>query len=446
MLPFRNPYKKQRAASASPRSSSGPRLPFEVTYPFITVHVENDPACFCDACQRRMEQEDPSSVLVSPPRENRLVCAGGIPVPDPVVAEAGAPAASGAVAEAAVEEDPPQPPRRVNFVRDRTLPLALCVRPSHYGPNADGSEARSLVSVLSRIQNVTLEPANAHARRVVNVWDAPHNQQLSNAHANGALHELAGIGMDVASVRTTINDLFSGVVASCFLTALSNIGIHRLSHAGNIAPRDETRPNSRSFATNYKANILFIPLMATDKKISTLNCRNGTEFYYNDNGQRVSNPSFWEDHVSIKRAAGGNFSSIEIGAFVPEWSIPEADLQEHKLAMTWMAENGPVFPNGQVFYLSLKQEYVTVFIRNMQSPLVAAARNAGFFPVFAAKNLLVQKTDNFGLNGVQLTTINMQPRSYLALVGFSKGDKDDLQIITIKNDNNELMVLPNNNA
>jgi hypothetical protein len=161
----------------------------------------------------------------------------------------------------------------------------------------------------------------------VNAWDAPDIQQLSNAYAETALDELAGIGMNVASVRTTINDLFSNVVASCFFDALANIGIHRLSHAGNIAPRDETRNNSRAFATSYKANFLFIPHMATDKKLSTLNRTNGTEFYYDEHGNKFVNPSFWEDHVTLKRAGGGHFSSIEIGAYIPEWTVPEAELQ-----------------------------------------------------------------------------------------------------------------------
>lgn len=433
MMPFSNPYKKQRTASSPgvpPRRDS----PFSPPMPFVTVHVPNDPACFCLSCQQlqQLDQEDPNPVLVSPPREERIVRAATV-----------APAAA-----AAAPVQPPVSARRSNDnpVQDRILPLSQCVQYRHYGAESDGRDALALTQKLARLENISLEPANGHARRVVNTWDAPEDNHVVSALANGALRELAGIGMNVASVRVGINDLFSPVVASCFVSALSNIGIHRLSHAGNIAPRDETRDNARAFANNYKANFLFVPLMTTEKKLSTLNCCNAAEFYYNDAGDKFTNPSYWEDSVSIRRFGGRSFSSIEIGAFIPDWTIPDAVLQDHQLAMTWLAENGPVFSNGQAFYLSLKQEYVTVFIRNMQSPLVACARKAGFFPVFAAKNIIVQKTENFGINGAQMTTINMQPRSYLALVGFAKGNKDNLQIVTIKNDNNELMVLPNHAA
>ena len=146
-------------------------------------------------------------------------------------------------------------------------------------------------------------------------------------------------------------------VASCFVSALANIGIHRLSHAGNIAPRDETRENARSFASNYKANFLFILVMTADKKLSTLNPNNGTKFYYNDVGDKFMNPSYWEEAVSIRRVPGRTFSSIEIGAFIPDWTIPDAVLQEHQLAMQWLAANGPVFSNGQTFYLLQSRIY-----------------------------------------------------------------------------------------
>ena len=117
-----------------------------------------------------------------------------------------------------------------------------------------------------------------------------------------------------------------------------------------------------------------------------MNAANAAEFYTDRNGNRFVNPSYWEENVTICRAGQQSFSSIEIGAYIPEWTTADADLLEHRLGMTWLAENGPAFSNGQAYYLSLKQEFVTVFIRNMQSPLDTTARRAGFFPVFAAKN------------------------------------------------------------
>jgi hypothetical protein len=82
----------------------------------------------------------------------------------------------------------------------------------------------------------------------------------------------------------------------------------------------------------------------------------------------------------------------------------------------------------------------------MQSELVGAARRAGFFPVFALKNAIIQKSPKFGLNGYQLSTINLQPKSYLAMIGFVKGAAPNLQFITLTNSQNKVMVIANRNT
>lgn len=450
MMPFTNPYNKRTTPPSTGRAQQRHQSPLSPPARFRTVHLENDPACFCDACQLRQELEQPSipdrvkPVVVSPPREDRVVRArvAGIAGAPAVQAQPEPPFPPQPLNLVHAQRDPPVPPQAHNPVQERILPLSLCVQSRHFGNHGNAEEANSLVRTFSRIPNVNLEPANSHGRRVVHMWSAPNNGAMTNASVANALGELSAMGMNIGGVRTGVDDLFAPVVKSHFMPQLAGIGIHRLSHGGSVAPRDETRDNVRSFLANGKHSFLFCPVNCTDKQLSTVSCKNSEEFYYNEVG--FTNPAFWEDSVVLKRTANGStFSTLEIGAFIPDWTIPEAAAQEHALAMEWLAANGPVFANGQVFYLSLKNEYVTVFIRNMQSPVVRAGRLAGFFPIFAAKNLIIQKTADFGINGHQLTTINLQPRSYLALVGFYKGTKDNLQIITLANGNNDLMVLPN---
>ena len=79
----------------------------------------------------------------------------------------------------------------------------------------------------------------------------------------------------------------------------------------------------------------------------------------------------------------------------------------------------------------------------MKSSLVIQARLAGYQPVFLLKNALIQRSYNFGVNGYQFSSLDKRPKSYLALVGFSKGTtKDnDFSLITLTNRRNELLTI-----
>ena len=156
--------------------------------------------------------------------------------------------------------------------------------------------------------------------------------------------------------------------------------------------------------------------------------------------------TFWSDNVDIKLSKFKNtfFRSIELAGYIPSWTVSEYYQNDHTDAMKWMRNSkGPVFNINDSYYLSLKQEYATVFTRNMESPLMAKARLAGFNPLFLLKNAIIQETHLFGLNGHQVTTIDIKPKSYLALVAFYKGSGKDLQIITLTNESNNVMVIRN---
>ena len=142
-------------------------------------------------------------------------------------------------------------------------------------------------------------------------------------------------------------------------------------------------------------------------------------------------------------SANSLFRSLEIGAVVPDWTVRESDLTNHLQAFEWMAARGPVMDNGRTYYMSLKQEYVTVFINNMKSPLVSAARRAGWLPLFCAKNFLPSFKPGYGMNGGwQVTSVNLTPKSYLCLLGFFKKNADgEIKIIMLRDSTNRLMVL-----
>ena len=113
--------------------------------------------------------------------------------------------------------------------------------------------------------------------------------------------------------------------------------------------------------------------------------------------------------------------------------------------MEWMAQHSAAFLNKQAFFSFMKQEYATVFLKSMESELVAKARLAGFQTLFLLKNAIIQDTTHFGLHVHQITTINISPKSYLAMVGFYKGYGDDLQLITLQNKEQNFLVLANSN-
>ena len=259
-----------------------------------------------------------------------------------------------------------------------------------------------------------------------------------------AVKELEEMGLSTAGITKSTAQVFSEVVNTCLLAPLQKIGVHNLSTAANLCPRIDNNVLGRMIDRNHKACFFFTPVMIRNKKLSLLNRCNKAEITSTPGSPKVYNHTFWRDNLDIKRLRDGAlFSTLEMGAFLPPWSIAESFKQEHEDAMHWMASHCAAFPDKNTLFLSVKQEYATVFLKNMESPLVAKARLAGYRPLFLMKNAIVTETSHFGLNGYQVTSINVKPKSYLALVGFFKGNNTNLQLITLKNDEQNFMVLDN---
>jgi hypothetical protein len=298
-----------------------------------------------------------------------------------------------------------------------------------------------------------LREAAAHLRLVEATFHSPtlaFDVAVPNdaTHVDQAVSDWSNIGFTTEGTTTSTYQIFSRPVADYLLEPLQNIGVTYLSTAADLCPVDETTDTLRVIDRNHKACFLFTPMMIKDKKMSFLNNHNKPEIL-NLRGRKVYNREFWTANLNIKnktRVTENYFRTIEMAAFIPDWTVAEAYKDTHKAAMRWMSENAAVFPTAQSFYLSLKQEYATVFVRNMESPLVAKARLAGYHPLFLLKNAIIQETKHFGLHGHQLTTINILPKSYLALVGFFAGSGADLRVITLQNDKNSFMVLANSPA
>lgn len=230
-----------------------------------------------------------------------------------------------------------------------------------------------------------------------------------------------------------------------FYHGLCYVGVSHLATAADFAPIDMTKagPGERALlVSTFKGAFLFRPfLIDSSKRVAILNCKNQREFFML-NGERRVNRSYWSANLVIKnRRDGGSFRVLELAVVIPPWTIAEQFVEEHLEAMEWMAGGGGVaLEDGKSLYLSLKDEYATVFLSQITQHFVAGARLSGWQPLFLIKNAIVYYSKQFGINGYQLSTINKNPRSFLLLVGFFRGSGENLQVIALKDETGRFMV------
>ena len=470
MPPIRNPYKKVKQVKNNP---------------IVVVHMPNNPNCVCRKCSRKVDAAACAALASanavqfedspSPPTlaGNVAIDNQGFWFPqglDPVP-----PFASAATAFADLPASTHAPnattPTRARPPNDNGTPSQNNTGPTNTIAVAfvtpERGSSNSIIHANQKFFQVATfgsATGNAGKREAVATCcslvaagshlsfvsartkeEAP-SKSGGEAFIEDSLGDLESLGIATADMTTSTHQVFSEVVNNCLLSPLAQIGVHSLSTAASHCPRDEqTEGNTRLVDKNHKGCFFFTPLMIRDKKLSLINPENKHEFIAGPQGAKAFNRSFWKDSLMIKRTKpGGMFSSIEIGAHIPDWSIADCFQEEHKDAMEWMTNNCAAFPNNNTLFLSLKNEYATVFLRNMESPVVAKARLSGFRPLFLIKNAIVQQTDMFGINGWQVTSINLKPKTFLALIGFFKGTGDNLQLITLQHkDKHNFMVIDN---
>lgn len=417
-----NPYNKRYKASKDNEPSW-----------LVVVHMANNPAtCICPRCviARKELQEctdtindmgesffaaDDIQVAAAPPNQNTFTPPTQGTTPPPFVT--------------------PERPSNACFMQLQV-----------FGHVED--EDRNIASELSHeFHKLQLVQATEHGRRLF----AGENTQGIDSTNQEYIAMMQENGVDVTGVRTNATQFFSPTIVSWFMGAMAEIGVHELHTGADYAPIDENSGIDRMLATTCKGCFFFTPIMLRGKETSLLNRKNVLEFYKIPSGptpdKKFYNITYWRDNLDIKfkRHGDGHFCTLELGAQMPSFCIPDSILAQHGIAMNWMAQHGPVFPNGETFFLSLKQEYSHVFLKNMETNLMKKAREANFQPLFLVKNIIIQKTDRFGINGQQLSTMNRSPKSYLLLAGFYKGTGANLKVIPLTV-NNHFMALRNTPA
>jgi hypothetical protein len=260
-----------------------------------------------------------------------------------------------------------------------------------------------------------------------------------------ALNEMASLGVKIDSVATAIIWFLSVTVQQSLLEPLEKLGVYNLQDMSHLTV---FKQHGRDLCSNPKASFLFIPYISRDRKLSTVNNANRAEFFRDPaTGALKYYMDFWQDQLEIKnRKMEGTFSTLEIGMFIPEWSIPEEQLPAHRDALEWMKYNGRVLHgSSDILLLSLKQAYAHVFLHAARSDLVVKARMAGFQPVWLIKNCLLQKNSAYGINGYQFSSLDKPPKSYMSLVGFTTGKQEDgtFRLITLTNNKKEFLSLKN---
>lgn len=408
-----NPYKKQRTMGNpwTPPRPTGALAQMTTTPPRFTP-VTN--------------QVTPS--IASPPSIPRVSSPGGVVPAEGALVVQHMPGSPECVCASCLDGKP--------FASVVQLPFKVDV----FG-GASPSAAKDLLQGINRIASV-LEMVPVHHHGAGSIDSVQGSATISIIER--LRQESASIGLAMDGARMHQSEVYSEVVLQSLLRPMNQIGVYNLATAAHYAKLDEGADGLRIIDPNFKGSFFFTPQMVHNKAPSYLNNKNKLEFYaHPDTGAPVYYKQFWHDNMDCKnRAGGGTFRTIEVGARLPAWTIPDLGMDDHLFATEWMKKNGPVMPNG-LFYLSMKEEYCTVFLRNMGSELVAQARSAGFLPLFLIKNVICGRTAKFGVNGQQFTTINLAPKSYLALVAFYQEKDGELNLITIKNNQDTFMVMRN---
>jgi hypothetical protein len=154
----------------------------------------------------------------------------------------------------------------------------------------------------------------------------------------------------------------------------------------------------------------------------------------NRKGQQSHQPAFWWNHV-IHRAQGDKkLQILELAAKIPLCTVENQ--AAHQDALKSLAHNGPVTHSGFI-KLTLFDGYCVSMVNMLQSPILTMATEAGWTPLFLIRNVLQQKSPDFGLNGWRLASCNIHQRSFVAFVGFYKqfsADANDSVLIGITYD------------
>ena len=235
---------------------------------------------------------------------------------------------------------------------------------------------------------------------------------LGNAAAKWGL-ELEGVTLPSKNIM--FNPLMGQMLGEVF----SKMRIDSINSLNDwlVMSNDDHEGNKKASTSPGNMVVCFVPLKA-GLPSPYYNRYNDEEFI--SEGKTVHyNDKFWRNQVDFKNIPGGKILCIlDCAGFIPEFVLKENSIKDHREALKWFHDYGcGVGGSGPFFKCSFFGPYVHVLESFLTSPIVKVARIYGFWPLFLIKNFLLQQT-RFGVNGMQFSSVNMNARTSIMLIGF----------------------------
>jgi hypothetical protein len=253
-------------------------------------------------------------------------------------------------------------------------------------------------------------------------------------------------GIDTSSTSLGVNPYVSPIVYEACFTALAGVGMTYCNTIADCIAQTEEGPKLN---LNHKFNFLFqvIPYDRGSDK-STIISPNGIRMFSRTDRGNTYGRDFFRGFLEVKnRRDGGLFSNLDVLMSIPTFAIPDLQMDAHVEACEIMSSIGPGCSNMRNAYqLSLKQAYAHHFLTVMSSEIVATMMEKGWAPLWLMKNCLLAKTDRiYAPSGYYFSSLDKTPKSYLHLVGFFRGTKENnnLCIVTLTNNSNQFLRIAN---
>jgi len=304
-----------------------------------------------------------------------------------------------------------------------------------------GSHAIVPVSNVMRIKMFRSNPANeAQQRDFLSLHTFINSHNAYNALGNGAMfyndHKMTAVDAEIAAgtsveaanaetcglpaMRANLadpNNNFNNIVTrtglaealiACGVTYVPGIQEYMtLSDAGTVENLQRT------------GNLLFSAIPCSfNNEPSLYNNVGMKEFLdYGPSGKRC-NKQYWWKHVNFYKKN----SNIALAAWIPRFLLTAPTLLEHdQMINSLHLKNGiGIGGSGEFFKLLLWRKYAIVFQKMMQMPIVMAARELGFWPLFLLRQCINQNVRKS--IHAHLATTDLNGRSSLMLAGFQRDD------------------------
>jgi len=256
--------------------------------------------------------------------------------------------------------------------------------------------------------------------------------QASGGQVQHTEEHLAAYGYDRTGLpNVSVSSCFNGIVKDMFSSVLASVGVpevHDLSNWISIGSKNNGSLGNMLFSA--------VPLKKEMPSIGENRC--GSPELVTIDGKLSYNDKFWYEQMvfyeSKKRThvveAGGTGNFMELAAHIPEWTLKDDQLADHREAVVQMNDNGPGLVN-EWFKLTLYGPYAWVFKSFMDSPFVKKGHLFGFKPLFLLKNALNQSS-GYAARRKQFASCDKGGKSCLMLLGLWRmrgNDRSTLQVI-----------------